>query len=733
VARLDTKFFATPDRAIAADKTYGLIKVELQEAELPTAGTYAASVAIGEQTFSSPVSDVSDKPTWSAGRNLVLQKGEATVARIAVTSIVKSGRVRSTTKRQLVGFCDVDLASYFKEASDTATSDQSQRISVDHDPAAPAKEDVKDEPVSRWHELKDPNDFSKVVGRVRVQTQSATLHHLERQFWGRALSIADLDANGTLELHEFKILMQSFGTELGEAELEALYAKADVDGSDDVNEQELAECLAQSHQDGELSKLIKRCPVSGAELVPGDDWGNLIYLSLVMDQGSGHTLQDADPGPGETWMLKMSEWAPQSLGGSMAAGGSMAPMGEDGNASRIIVYDRASHRLVEEQISPTLVLAMRNMYQSKMGFMAMRAGTYSSLTLMSKEEGRHMDSPDSVKNIPNFLKTFSGEVDISEAAEPLDSFKTFNQFFYRKLKPSARPIAMASSPDVAVSAADCRLSAFATVTDATRCWIKGRKFSLRGLLADDTKVGKSDGQQLAKEFEGGSMLIFRLAPQDYHRFHLPVGGTIRSIRHVRGKLLTVNPIAVASTYANVFTQNKRAVVVVDSPDFGPVAIICIGATMVGSIVFTGEVGKTYNKGDELGYFAFGGSTVIALFGPDALTIDSDLLHNSSRSLETLVKMGGRLGCHPKSAHLHTPSMDAQAIDELTKQTEHLAPIHEAMDGLQMSPKGPKGASPRALLRQKTAIPVHYQAEDEDEIGDEPSASSGASSETDPYP
>lgn len=71
-----------------------------------------------------------------------------------------------------------------------------------------AAQDVKDEPVSRWHELKDPNDFSKVVGRVRVQTQSATLHHLERQFWGRALSIADLDANGTLELHEFKILMQ---------------------------------------------------------------------------------------------------------------------------------------------------------------------------------------------------------------------------------------------------------------------------------------------------------------------------------------------------------------------------------------------------------------------------------------------------------------------------------------------------------------------------------------------
>ena len=113
--------------------------------------------------------------------------------------------------------------------------------------------------------------------------------------------------------------------------------------------------------------------------------------------------------------------------------------------------------------------------------------------------------------------------------------------------------------------------------------------------------------------------------QDYHRFHLPVSGTIRCIRHVRGKLYTVNPIAVASTYANVYTQvrllpdtvpckwcrtcppscgsttdctalqNKRAVVIIDSPEFGPVAVVCIGATMVGSIVFTGEEGKSYNK------------------------------------------------------------------------------------------------------------------------------------------
>ena len=74
--------------------------------------------------------------------------------------------------------------------------------------------------------------------------------------------------------------------------------------------------------------------------------------------------------------------------------------------------------------------------------------------------------------IPSFLTQFGGEVDMSEAAEPLESFKTFNEFFFRKLKPSARPIANPDHPDVLVSSADCRLMAYTSIDDATRCWIK---------------------------------------------------------------------------------------------------------------------------------------------------------------------------------------------------------------------------------------------------------------------
>ena len=87
---------------------------------------------------------------------------------------------------------------------------------------------------------------------------------------------------------------------------------------------------------------------------------------------------------------------------------------------------------------------------------------------------RLIDISAATQTIPGFLKEFGGEVDMSEALEPTESFKTFNEFFFRKLKPSARPIASPEHPDVLVSAADCRLTAFTSVDDATRCWIKAR-------------------------------------------------------------------------------------------------------------------------------------------------------------------------------------------------------------------------------------------------------------------
>ena len=245
---------------------------------------------------------------------------------------------------------------------------------------------------------------------------------------------------------------------------------------------------------------------------------------------------------------------------------------------------------------------------------------------MSIKQGRRFDNPNSVREIAPFIKFH--RLDLSEVLEPIENFKTFNEFFYRKLKPGSRPCDNPEDKRVAVSTADCRMMAFPTVDDATRIWIKGVEFSLAKLLDDEEE---------AKTFEGGALAIFRLAPQDYHRYHSPVDGTVRKIHHVKGEYYTVNPMAIRTTL-DVYGDNKRDIVYMDTEVFGRVAIVCIGAMMVGSIVLTAKEGDYLARTDELGYFAFGGSTLVVLFEKDSIQFDNDLIDNANRSLETLVSL-----------------------------------------------------------------------------------------------
>ncbi|KAJ9561432.1 hypothetical protein OSB04_006592 [Centaurea solstitialis] len=232
---------------------------------------------------------------------------------------------------------------------------------------------------------------------------------------------------------------------------------------------------------------------------------------------------------------------------------------------------------------------------------------------------------------------------------------TFNEFFIRELKPGARPISCVGRDDVAICAADSRLMAFRTAEESLRFWIKGRKFSIQGLLGNIP---------CSNAFIDGTLVIFRLAPQDYHRFHFPVSGTIEQIVDIPGCLYTVNPIAVNSKYCNVFTENKRAVSIISTADFGKVAFVAIGATMVGSITFTKKEGDCVQKGDEFGYFSFGGSTVICVFEKDSIALDEDLLANSTRSLETLVSLGMQLGVSiKKRADLPLPDINNCGLED----------------------------------------------------------------------
>mmetsp|Transcript_42735 Transcript_42735/g.110151 ORF Transcript_42735/g.110151 Transcript_42735/m.110151 type:complete len:197 (-) Transcript_42735:102-692(-) len=187
---------------------------------------------------------------------------------------------------------------------------------------------------------------------------------------------------------------------------------------------------------------------------------------------------------------------------------------------------------------------------------------------------------------------------------------------------------------VIASPADSRLSVFESVEEAQALWIKGDQFTLSRMFDDDL---------LGMNYDGGSVMVCRLAPQDYHRFHFPFDCTLKSVRDVNGALFTVNPIAVNSTSVNVFTQNKRAVAILDSPVYGEVPFVIVGATMVGSIFLSVQVGAEVKKGDEFGGFKFGGSTVIAVFRKGLVRFDDDLLSSSRKQIESLVKMGESVG------------------------------------------------------------------------------------------
>jgi len=255
------------------------------------------------------------------------------------------------------------------------------------------------------------------------------------------------------------------------------------------------------------------------------------------------------------------------------------------------------------------------------------------LKSLSIKQGIKYDSPDSARDILPFIEFH--KLKVGEIEDPISSFKTFNQFFYRKLKMSARPVESPDDPYRLVSAADCRLMTFATVNDATRLWIKGREFTVSRLLGDSYR-----GQ--AEKYAGGALAIFRLAPQDYHRFHSPVDGTIGPMTYIAGEYYTVNPQAIR-TALDVYGENARKIVPIDSPHFGRVMAVCIGAMMVGSIKTTVQEGERVRRGQEFGYFAFGGSTIVLLFEKGVLEWDEDLSINGLASLETLVRVGMGIG------------------------------------------------------------------------------------------
>ncbi len=246
----------------------------------------------------------------------------------------------------------------------------------------------------------------------------------------------------------------------------------------------------------------------------------------------------------------------------------------------------------------------------------------------SRWYGWRMDQPASRARIAAFIQDYG--LDTSEFSEPLDAFASFNEFFYRRLKPEARPLD--SEPGVAVFPADGRHLAIQAVDQADRFYLKGQRFDLESFLGDAA---------LAEDFRGGSMLISRLCPVDYHRYHFPLAGVAGAPSLINGHLRSVSPLALRRELA-ILWENKRMRTEIESPGFGKVVMLEIGATCVGSIHATFAAGRV-EKGQEKGYFSFGGSCVVTLFQRGSIEFDPDLLEHAGRSIEVYGQVGARMG------------------------------------------------------------------------------------------
>ena len=247
--------------------------------------------------------------------------------------------------------------------------------------------------------------------------------------------------------------------------------------------------------------------------------------------------------------------------------------------------------------------------------------------------GRQMDSYSSCKKIKEFIS--NNNINMNEALNSIEEYQSFNEFFIRKLKNDSRPIAGDST--TLVSPADGKIFAFENLSEIKDFFVKGENFTLSEFLKDDN---------LAKKYENGSIIIIRLAPVDYHRLHFPTSGIIGASKQIKGYYYSVSTHAIRKNF-RIFCENKREYSILKSDGFGNILISEIAATMVGGITQLYIPNTKIEKGEEKGYFSFGGSTTILLFEKDSIEIDKDLIENSRKNLETKVYMGEKIGAIKK--------------------------------------------------------------------------------------
>jgi phosphatidylserine decarboxylase len=228
------------------------------------------------------------------------------------------------------------------------------------------------------------------------------------------------------------------------------------------------------------------------------------------------------------------------------------------------------------------------------------------------------------KAISSFIKAYGINMQEAKLKQPSD-FATFNDFFTRELAEGARTI---SDNDDLCYPVDGAISQQGDIVDGQLIQAKGFNYSLTSLLGGDART--------SAPFQGGKFSCIYLAPKDYHRIHMPMNATLREMIYVPGELFSVNPLT-AQNVPDLFARNERVVAIFDT-EFGELAMVLVGATIVASIettwagTVTPPAGKdifrwqypksginaiTFKKGDEMGRFKLG-STVVCAFAPNMI-------------------------------------------------------------------------------------------------------------------
>jgi len=252
--------------------------------------------------------------------------------------------------------------------------------------------------------------------------------------------------------------------------------------------------------------------------------------------------------------------------------------------------------------------------------------------MLSQLYGKSQDSLKSAQKVAPFIKNFNIPIDQYQKGSfkenPIEtSYQSFNEFFIRAFHEGQRTF---TKNDHEMGAfAEARYFGHESMSDDFNIPVKGSMLRAVDLIGD---------RELAKNFIGGPLMIARLCPVDYHRYHYPDHGKTLKAFGVSGDLHSVNPLALKYRQ-DIFIKNERRVSILETEHFGKLAYIEVGATCVGKIVQSFDESKPFKKGDEKGYFLFGGSTVVLCGEKGKWAPSKDILKNTKAGIETYIQLG----------------------------------------------------------------------------------------------